>query len=110
MEPPTGAVVASGAVGALAQLLNHGASGDDVQLEALRCLTNVAADDSAHARTVRAWNSHDESLTNTEVFAVSLLSLTFSCGHCQSHTQTLRWPSSRLNFSIIFCLFHPHLA
>jgi hypothetical protein len=55
LEPPTGPVVASGAVGALAQLFNNGASGDDVQLEALRCLTNIAADDHAHARTVWTW-------------------------------------------------------
>jgi len=48
--PPMGAVVAAGAVGVLAQLL--ASPNDALQLEALRCLTNVAAEGEAHARAV----------------------------------------------------------
>ena len=49
-EPPTAAVVASGVVAALARLLAE--PNDELQLEVLRCLTNIAADDGEDARSV----------------------------------------------------------
>jgi len=49
-EPPTADVVASGVVGAMTELL--ATPNDELQLEALACLTNIAADYSEHAVSV----------------------------------------------------------